>query len=163
MTTEQDKNPQPREWTRKEMLLHGGTSWFYLVIAYYVLQDAWWIISDADSLLYYVPKSIIWIASLAMLIGGLGMLFGLFWRPAWRGWKWASFVAIGAAGQILYTYLYYDSWLYHALVTPPEIIDNLSFSIFICLGYFRAIVDLFLQKKATTKYHCPKPFCGNRG
>jgi hypothetical protein len=146
------------------MLLHGGTSWFYLLLSYYVLQDAWSIISDANEVLYFVPKLWIYIGCLLLSLGGIGMFVGLFRRPAWRGWPWATILAIAAAGQILYTYLYYDAYKLGTFgITLPDVVDNLSFSIFVCVGYFRAVFDLLLQKTVDAKYHCPRPYCDRRG
>lgn len=153
---------QGTEWTRKEMLLHGGTSWFYLVLMYYIFQDSWSIILDSTEILSFVPKFLIYIGCFLMASGGICMFVGLFKRPAWRGWSWASILAIAAAGQILYTYLYYEAYTKH-LVSLPELVDNCSFALLVCIGYFRAVFDVLLQKSSDIHFHCPRPFCSRRG
>lgn len=153
---------QDSQWTRKEMLLHGGTSWFYLVLMYYILQDSWSIVIDSGEVLFFVPKFWIYIGSILMGLGGFGMALGLFKRPAWRGWLWASIVAVAAAGQILYTYLYYQAYSQN-LVSLPELVDNCSFALLVCIGYFRAVFDVLLQRSSEIHFHCPRPFCSRRG
>ena len=159
--SEQDPE-QDSQWTRKEMLLHGGTSWFYLVLMYYIFQDSWSIIVDSNETLFFIPKLWIYLGSILMGTGGIGMAIGLFKRPAWRGWLWAAILAIAASGQILYTYLYYEAHI-RGLVSFPELVDNFSFALFICIGYFRAVFDVLLQNSTEIRFHCPRPFCSRRG
>ncbi len=146
------KHDRP-EWTVREMLMFGGTGWFYIILAYYSLMNVWFVLLDMQDSLCLAPRVLVYLASLLSIIGGIGMSLGLFLRPAWRGWRWVILVGFATAGEFLYASMYWTSWR-EDIITFPELWDEVSWAIIMGIGFFRANIDLFVWKGRI--HRCPR-------
>jgi len=119
------------EWTRLEMLLDGGMVMLYHVIAVYSLETVWTVWFENP---VAMPGPLL-MAGLLGLAGGIGMACGLYWRPSWRGWGWASCVACCAASQWMYTSITLSSDPCSAV----DAVDELTWLLVASYALFRAV------------------------
>ena len=133
------------EWTRKEMILYGGTSLFYLSLIVWLLDGSFSVWYEFNyGVLKYATPFVCKLDLLLLLSCVFGMTLGMLIRPAWRGWRWVIIMSLGLAGQVIYTSLYYDAYKLDGSVAFSDVFDE---CVFVCMLFFaecRAFWDMFL-------------------
>ena len=125
------------------MLIYNGAAWFYILLGWYTLQTTvslWFESQQPDGSLRGTTSLIVWITLILTLIGGTGILSGLFSRPRWHGWKWflANFIAM--IGQYLYSDMWRSSWL-AGRASSADWADEFVFACWLAVGLFGALMD----------------------
>jgi len=69
------------------------------------------------------------------------MMFGLFWRPCWRGAPWILATGLGVFAEILYAVQIHQS------LNVLLFSDEMLFILFVSFGFFRAIFDTLVKRE----------------
>ena len=129
-------------WSRVEMLLYGGTSWFFLLLASFPFQTALstWLEHRPGGEMEAWSPIFVWVTIIFSIAGGVGMLVGMFWRPAIRGIFWIAVVALALIGEIVFSEFYRMAWVQHT-GSFGAWVGELLFAFWLAVGLFRAIFD----------------------
>ena len=139
---------KPPEWSRTDMLLYGGTSWFHILIATYLIQAGAIITLNGGAVATgkMVP---LWVPAGNILSGSL-MFVGLFVRPAWRDWRWILITGLALLTQGSYAYHYWR-------VAPfLEALDESTFTLFLAASFFRAVFDTLVRHELRRSIGTPE-------
>ena len=140
----------PPEWSRREMILYGGVSWFYLICIWFTFQGAITSLADLHLDLSAAPIALVFCASTLLFLGCLGMVLGLFSRPAWRDWRWLVAIGCSFLGQLLYALACLTVWRL-GYAGYGVWVDELAFAIWLGLGFARALFDNHIQTQVQSR------------
>ena len=131
------------EQSRKDMLIYNGAAWFYILLGWYTLQSTvslWFERQGPNGDLRDAAPVVAWIAMGLTLVGGTGIIAGLFSRPRWHGWEWiiANFLAM--VGQYIYSDLWRSSWL-AGRASASDWADEFVFACWLAVGLFGTLMD----------------------